>query len=105
MPVAGWRCNQPDVPGGNTMNATDIVVGIDGSPSSRTALRWAARHATRTGAPLRVLLAYHWRQPGSFATSAALEQAADDHAERVVAEALAEARAVAPEAPVTGAAV
>jgi nucleotide-binding universal stress UspA family protein len=87
------------------MNATGIVVGVDGSASSRTALRWAAAQAKRTNVPLRVLLAYHWRMPGVFATSAELEQAAKDQAELVVEEAVAEARAAAPEVPVTGAAV
>ncbi|HEY8340519.1 MAG TPA: universal stress protein [Egibacteraceae bacterium] len=36
-----------------------IVVGVDGSPSSLSALRWAARQARLTGAPLRVVHAYH----------------------------------------------
>src|SRR6185369_5513136 len=105
IPVAGWSRKQPDGPGGNAMNATEIVVGVDGSASSRTALRWAAGQAGRTGAPLRVLLAYHWRLPGSFATSAKLERAANDQAELVVEAAVAEARATAPGVPVAGAAV
>jgi len=43
-----------------------IVVGVDGSESSRGALRWAARQAKLTGASLEVVIAwevppvYHW---------------------------------------------
>jgi nucleotide-binding universal stress UspA family protein len=35
-----------------------VVVGIDGSPESRTALRWAAAEARRWGAPLVVVHAW-----------------------------------------------
>ncbi|MCZ7415260.1 MULTISPECIES: universal stress protein [unclassified Streptomyces] len=38
-----------------------IVVGVDGSESSRSALRWAARHAALTGAELRPVQA--WQPP------------------------------------------
>ncbi len=31
--------------------ADRVVVGVDGSPSSRQALRWAVRQATLTGGP------------------------------------------------------
>jgi len=48
-----------------------IVVGVDGSPSSRQALRWAARQATVTGASLEIVtcwefpITYDWRMPPS----------------------------------------
>jgi nucleotide-binding universal stress UspA family protein len=32
-----------------------VVVGVDGSPGSAAAVRWAARYAAETGAPLRIL--------------------------------------------------
>ncbi len=35
---------------GNADGAPRIVVGVDGSPSSRAALRWAVRQAKFTGA-------------------------------------------------------
>lgn len=38
-----------------------IVVGLDGSPPSRRALRWAWMQASRTGAGLRVVMA--WENP------------------------------------------
>lgn len=37
-----------------------IVVGVDGSESSRQALEWAADQAERTGATLLVITAWHW---------------------------------------------
>jgi nucleotide-binding universal stress UspA family protein len=40
-----------------------VVVGVDGSPESVAALRWAARYATATGARVRALLAWHY--PGA----------------------------------------
>jgi len=41
-----------------------IVVGVDGSPSSHQALRWAARQARLTGASLQVITC--WEFPTSL---------------------------------------
>lgn len=41
-----------------------IVVGVDGSPSSETALRWAARQAELTGEHLVAVIA--WDYPTSY---------------------------------------
>jgi hypothetical protein len=37
-----------------------IVVGVDGSESSLTALRWAVRQAQLTDAPLEVVSTWQW---------------------------------------------
>jgi nucleotide-binding universal stress UspA family protein len=37
---------------------TDIVVGVDGSPSAEAALRWAVTQARRSGARLRAVTAW-----------------------------------------------
>lgn len=37
-----------------------IVVGVDGSPSSRTALSWAVRQAELTGATVEAVIAWHY---------------------------------------------
>jgi len=88
------------------MSSNEIVVGVDAAAPSRTALRWASLEAARRDAELVVLLAYHWRVPGaSTMMSPELERAAQDQAELVVAEAVAEARAIAPNIPVRGQAV
>jgi nucleotide-binding universal stress UspA family protein len=81
------------------MSSNEIIVGVDGAAPSRAALRWASREAARRGAELVVLLAYHWRIPGA---PAILEQTAQDQADMVVADAVAEARAIAPGIAVSG---
>ncbi len=48
----------------DTRGQAGIVVGVDGSETSKDALRWAARHAKRDDVPLRVILAC--RIPNSF---------------------------------------
>lgn len=37
-----------------------IVVGVDGSPTSKAALDWAIRQAARTGDLVEVVTAYYW---------------------------------------------
>jgi nucleotide-binding universal stress UspA family protein len=46
---------------GGTGGAPRIVVGVDGSPSSRAALRWAVRQARRTGGTVDAVIA--WQIP------------------------------------------
>ena len=43
---------------------TDIVVGVDGSPSSMAALRWALLQAHRTGARVQALIS--WEFPAYY---------------------------------------
>ncbi|MFD9123344.1 universal stress protein [Kitasatospora sp. NPDC059571] len=50
--------------------ARRIVVGVDGSPSSNAALRWAARQAELTGATLDAVIA--WEYPASYGWSGTL---------------------------------
>jgi len=45
----------PDV----TKNGPRIVVGVDGSSSSRAALRWAVRYADLTGGMVDAVMAWH----------------------------------------------
>jgi nucleotide-binding universal stress UspA family protein len=46
---------------GNSDGGPRIVVGVDGSPSSREALRWAVRQARLTGGTVDAVIA--WRIP------------------------------------------
>ena len=48
--------------------STKVVVGVDGSPSSRAALRWAVRHAVLTGGMVEAVMA--WQVPMILRTSA-----------------------------------
>ena len=88
--------------------STTIVVGVDGSKSSKAALAWALRQAELTEAPLKVVTC--WEYPVSFGwvppypveyrpdadaramLDEAVDEAAKDHAgveiERVVVEGL-----------------
>jgi len=81
-------------------------VGIDGSPHSLIALRWAALTAQRDGADLDVMFVYHWRMPGvRRATSRDIEEAAAGLATEIVDAAAAQARTIAPHLRASGRAV
>ncbi|MEO8828130.1 universal stress protein [Lapillicoccus sp.] len=45
-------------------NASHVVVGVDGSPASIEAVRWAARYAGMTGADLEAVTS--WEPPTSY---------------------------------------
>lgn len=49
---------------GNSGDDHRIVVGVDGSPSSGQALRWALRQAALTGAAVDAVIA--WRDPAAY---------------------------------------
>ena len=49
------------MPAGSTDGAPRIVVGVDGSPPSRAALRWAIRQARFTGGTVNAVMA--WQIP------------------------------------------
>jgi nucleotide-binding universal stress UspA family protein len=80
-----------------------IVVGVDGSTSSRAALRWAVRQAGLTGASVEAITA--WQSPTLVGLASPFTEAEpsvgdDDRiraaAERVVRAAVAEATAESP---------
>ena len=58
------------------MNAETVIVGYDGSPSSRVALALAAREASHRGATLRIVHAYVW--PVLYATLANIPLRSED---------------------------
>src|ERR1700761_9182199 len=72
-----------------------IVVGVDGSPSSIGALRWAIRQAELTGADVEAVIAWHYPiatggygfAPTGMATSFDFKE----NAEKVLAEAISTA--------------
>ncbi|GIE54134.1 universal stress protein [Amorphoplanes nipponensis] len=55
---------QREGPNNSDVRDTDIVVGVDGSPSSQAALRWALGQARRAGA--RVQAVTTWEFPAYY---------------------------------------
>ncbi|MFR9730053.1 universal stress protein [Saccharopolyspora sp. MS10] len=73
------------------MRGAEIVVGVDGEPASRRALRWAVREARRRGSPLRVVMV--WSSHAVLAGPGPLlmnPELAPHHAEREHRESLRE---------------
>ncbi|GAB3842711.1 universal stress protein [Dactylosporangium cerinum] len=87
------------------MQYTDIVVGTDGSAAGVSAVRWAATHAERVRARLRIVCVYHWPLPGPGRSTAQLDAPARARALAVVAAAVADARGAQPTVEVHGTAV
>ncbi|QUH04072.1 universal stress protein [Saccharopolyspora erythraea] len=83
------------------MNPTKecVVVGVDGSPGSHAALRWAAHYAHRVGGEVRAVTA--WRIPPPFADKIAEpvdEQ--ETHARTALESALTDVRRAVPDCAV-----
>ncbi|MFG2041877.1 universal stress protein [Dactylosporangium sp. NPDC048998] len=83
----------------------DVIVGVDGTPASDAALRWAAAEAARSRARLRVVLVYHWRWPGGIGATDRIEGYTREQAEAAVDAAVRAVRAHRPGLDVSGFAV
>jgi nucleotide-binding universal stress UspA family protein len=76
-----------------------IVVGVDGSPSSKAALQWAVQQAELTGSTVDAVIA--WRYPtmaGGYAwvpVSASKAASFDEICEKTITEAIGDAVAAA----------
>jgi nucleotide-binding universal stress UspA family protein len=80
------------------MRTNVIVVGTDGTPSSKAAVQWAAREAERRGRPLRIVHAFDWDwHSARYSAGAEYVDVARQLADAVAATAVEQARAVAPE--------
>lgn len=62
-----------------------VVVGVDGSPCSKAALQWAVDYATKVGASLTLVTAWHW--PTSYGVPLAYEGFDPEEDARKVVEA------------------
>jgi nucleotide-binding universal stress UspA family protein len=77
-----------------TASTPTVVVGVDGSDSSRQALDWAVEEATRRSLPLQALCA--WRSDYRAETVAPLVPSLEDDSRSIVETAAAHATAVSP---------
>ena len=76
-----------------------IVVGVDGSDSSKAALRWAIRQAKLTGASVDAVTA--WRYPAGYGWAPdGGDIDFEGDGKRVLSEALGEVSGLEPEVPV-----
>ncbi len=77
-----------------------IVVGVDGSDSSKAALRWAIRQAKLTGSTVDAVTAWHY--PSTYGWAPVSDGAVDlkGFAEKALAKALAEVSGLEPDVPV-----
>lgn len=83
-----------------------IVVGVDGSPSSMKALRWAVRQAGLTGAEVEAVTA--WSYPAGYGMAPLVGDEAVDFegdAGKILAEAIAEVSGDAPGVAITSSVV
>jgi nucleotide-binding universal stress UspA family protein len=76
-----------------------IVVGVDGSGSSKAALRWAIRQAKLTGSSVEAVIAWHY-PPGYGLAPGAVDIDFETNAKNALAVALAEVSALEPDVPV-----
>jgi nucleotide-binding universal stress UspA family protein len=77
-----------------------IVVGVDGSNSSKAALRWAIQQAKLTGGSVDAVTAWHY--PAAYGWAPGSDDMVDPEtsAKNVLAEAFAEVSALEPEVTV-----
>ncbi|HZN17159.1 MAG TPA: universal stress protein [Micromonosporaceae bacterium] len=84
------------------MEVADVVVGVDGSESSRQALRWAVEEARRSGGQVHVVVAYEDRAGAGLLSTAGAPQLTGAQAVAVIDQAVTEVKAGAPGVGVVG---
>jgi len=87
----------------DTIGPDPVLVGVDGSPSANDAVRWAAKEAERTGAPLSIVYATSLdmvRVPTDIPQARPYHQAVLEIGQQYLATAAAEAESVAPKVDV-----
>jgi nucleotide-binding universal stress UspA family protein len=85
------------------MRTNAVIVGTDGTESSKTAVRWAAREAQRRNLPLRVMHAFDWEwREARYDMSQEYLDIPRKQAEGVTENSVYEARMVAPRLEIEG---
>jgi nucleotide-binding universal stress UspA family protein len=89
------RAKESEMPAPKESGPARIVAGVDGSPSSVAALRWAVRQAGLTGGTVDAVIAWHYPPSGGgygWAPAAVMDETKyDEIAAKSLAEAVSEA--------------
>src|SRR5207302_644247 len=90
-----------EIEGSAVMNTRPVIVGTDGTESSRAAVEWAAREAQRRGLLLRIAHVYEWEWEGArYNIGYEYIDVPRQLAEAAISAALGQARQVAPHIPI-----
>jgi nucleotide-binding universal stress UspA family protein len=85
------------------MTVYPVVVGADGTATSKAAVRWAAREAQRRGVPLRIVHVFDWDwHKARYETGNDYAELVRRSAEGLTDNAVYEARSAAPDVRVEG---
>lgn len=76
----------PEPSGTGAVGEGPVVVGVDGSPESLAALRWAADYARHAGAPLHAVIA--WERNAGFGFMPVSHEGFHDEASRTLERAV-----------------
>lgn len=81
-----------DAAGGHAARERTVVVGVDGSASSRAAVEWAARQAEVTGARLEAVTCWQWPATFGFPVPLPADYDPSGEAARIAEETVAPVR-------------
>jgi nucleotide-binding universal stress UspA family protein len=91
------------MPGQEHRTRPRIVAGVDGSPSSVSALRWAIWQAGLTGAAVDAVIAWHYPPAGGYGWAPTGMEGGfgfEENAEKVLADAISAAASAGSDVPV-----
>jgi nucleotide-binding universal stress UspA family protein len=91
MPADVRNGNEPHTSGQERDAGPRIVAGVDGSPSSLSALRWAVRQAALTGAAVDAVIAWNYAAAAGYGWAPTGTEGSfdfEEDAEKILADAI-----------------